>query len=212
MLPYYYCDLSWVVNGINNRKRKQKDIIMKLKDNLPNHYKDKKDYLLKLKDSIDIPIACIKCRKYGHHVTECKKEEKAKKEKDKKRKTKKKQDGVDIKLEIKEIEDNSTDINEQNIVEIVNLTGFTTIDIIMTNPPLEKEISHDQEIDHNKHNILSLIDSVIFQKWYTEVTLVINKEFSLTKVALIDSGVNMNCIQEGLISLKYYEKSSKRLT
>ena len=70
---------------VNKRARKQKDIIMKLIDNLPNHLKDKKDYLLKLKDSIDIPIACIKCRKYGHHVTECEKEEKAKKEKDKKR-------------------------------------------------------------------------------------------------------------------------------
>ena len=44
---------------INKRKRKQKDIIMKLIDNLPNHLKDK-NYLLKLKDSIDIPIACIK--------------------------------------------------------------------------------------------------------------------------------------------------------
>ena len=66
----------------------------------------------------------------------------------------------------------------------------------MTNPPLKKEISHDKEIDHSKHNILSLIDRVIFQKWHTKVTLVINKEFSLTKVALIDSGVDMNCIQE----------------
>ena len=28
---------------INKRKRKQKDIIMKLIDNLPNHLKDKKD-------------------------------------------------------------------------------------------------------------------------------------------------------------------------
>ena len=65
---------------INKRKRKQKDIIMKLIDNLPNHLKDKKDYLLKLKDSIDIPIACIRCRKYGHHVIDCRKEEKAKKE------------------------------------------------------------------------------------------------------------------------------------
>ena len=36
---------------VNNRKRKQKDIIMKLIDNLPNHLKDKKDYLLKLKNS-----------------------------------------------------------------------------------------------------------------------------------------------------------------
>ena len=82
---------------VNKRKRKQKDIIMKLIDNLPNHLKDKKDYLLKLKDSIDIPIACIKCRKYGHHVTKCGKGEKAKKGKDKKEKTKKKQDGVDTK-------------------------------------------------------------------------------------------------------------------
>ena len=49
---------------VNKRARKQKDIIMKLIDNLPNHLKDKKDYLLKLKDSIDIPIACIKCGKY----------------------------------------------------------------------------------------------------------------------------------------------------
>jgi len=81
-----------------------------------------------------------------------------------------------VKEEIKE--DNSTNINEQNITEIVNLIGFPTTDIIMTDPPLEKEISHDQQIDHNKHNILSLIDRVIFQKWHIEFTLVINKEFS----------------------------------
>ena len=79
---------------INKRKRKQKDIIMKLIENLPNHHKDKKEYLLILKDSIEIPIVCIRCRKYGHHVTKCRKKEKAK---DKKEKTKMKQDGIDIK-------------------------------------------------------------------------------------------------------------------
>ena len=52
---------------------KQKDIIMKLIENLPNHLKVKKEYLLNLKDSIDISIACIKCRKYGHYATECEK-------------------------------------------------------------------------------------------------------------------------------------------
>ena len=45
-----------------------------------------------MKDSIDITIACIKCRKYGHHVMECGKGEKVKKEK-----TKMKQDGTNIK-------------------------------------------------------------------------------------------------------------------
>ena len=42
--------------------------------------------------------------------------------------------------------------------------------------------------------------------------MIINKEFSLTEIALLDSGADMNYIQEGLILLKYYEKSSERLT
>ena len=34
----------------------------------------------------------------------------------------------------------------------------------------------------------------------------------MTEIALIDSGADMNCIQEGLIPLKYYKKSFERLT
>ena len=188
---------------VNKRKRKQKDIIMKLINNLHNHLKDEKDYLLKLKDSIDIPIACIKCRKYGHYVTKCGKEEKVKKEKekDKKEKTKKKQDEVDIKpvtqqdlmIKVKMVkqeikDDNSTDINEQNIAEIINLKELSKP---MIDPSsLEKDV-----LDNNRQNFLSLIDRVIFQKWHTEITLVINKEFFLTEVALIDSSTDMNCMK-----------------
>ena len=120
---------------INKRKGKQKEIIMKLIDSLPNHLKDKKDYLLNLESSIDTPVVCIKCKNHGHHVKECGKKEKVKKEK-----TERKQERIDIKpviiedlmtkvkmikQEIKEIkEDNSTDKNEQNITEIVNLKDF----------------------------------------------------------------------------------------
>ena len=53
---------------------------------------------------------------------------------------------------------------------------------------------------------------MIFQKWYTEVTLVVHKKFSLTVVALVDSGADMNCIQKGLIPSKYYESTTDRLT
>ena len=180
-------------------------------ENLLDRHKDKKEYLLSLKDSIDIPIVCIRCKKYGHHVTECQK-----KEKDKKEETKK----IDIKLvslqdliteakmvkqEIKE--DSSTDINEQNIAEIINLKEHSKP---MINPPSLEE--HILDNDNNQQNILSLINRVIFQKWHTKITLVINKEFSLTEIALIDSGADMNCIQEGLIPLKYYEKLFERLT
>ena len=64
---------------------------------------------------------------------------------------------------------------------------------------------------HNRQNFLSLIDRVIFQKWHIEITLVINKEFPVTEIALTDSGADMNYIQKRLILLKYYEKSSERL-
>ena len=75
----------------------------------------------------------------------------------------------------------------------------------MIDPPsLEKDVSDN---DNNRQNFLSLIDRVIFQKWHAKITIVINKEFSLKEIALIDLGADMNCIQ-GLIPLRYYEKSS----
>ena len=92
-----------------------------------------------------------------------------------------------VKQEIKE--DNSTDINEQNIAEIINLKEFSKP--MIDPPPLEKDVSNN-----NRQNFLSLIDRVIFQKWHTEITLVINKKFSLTEIALINSGADMNYMLE----------------
>ena len=81
-----------------------------------------------------------------------------------------------VKQEIKE--DNSTDINKQNIVEIINLKEFSKP---MTEPPsLEKDNLNN---DSNRQNILSLINEVIFQKKDMET---INKEF-LTEVVETDS-------------------------
>ena len=84
-----------------------------------------------------------------------------------------------VKQKIKEIkEDDSTDINKQNIVEIINLKEFSKP---MTEPPsLEKDNLNN---DSNRQNILGLTNEVIFQKRDTET---INKEF-LTEVVEIDS-------------------------
>ena len=84
-----------------------------------------------------------------------------------------------VKQEIKEIkEDDSTDINKQNIVEIINLKEFSKP---MTEPPsLEKDNLNNES---NRKNILSLTNEVIFQKRDMET---INKEF-LTEVVETDS-------------------------
>ena len=65
-----------------------------------------------------------------------------------------------VKQEIKEIkEDNSTDINKQNIAEIINLKELSKPMIDPLSP--EKDILDN---DNNRQNFLSLIDRVIFQK------------------------------------------------
>jgi hypothetical protein len=68
----------------------------------------------------------------------------------------------------------------------------------------DSEIKIEEIQDNNKakqnskdNNLfINLIDKIIFQKWCVEVTLIINDEFQITTVALIDSGADMNCIQE----------------
>ena len=67
------------------------------------------------------------------------------------------------------------DIDEQNIAERINLKEFSKP--IIDPPSLEKDVSDNE---NNRQNFLSLIDKVIFQKWHTKISLVINKEFSFT--------------------------------
>ena len=85
----------------------------------------------------------------------------------------------------------------------------------MTDSPFLDRHNYTGESSHkenDKDEFLNIIDRMIFQKWYTEITLVVHKEFSLTVIALVDSGADMNYIQEGLIPSKYYESTTDRLT
>jgi hypothetical protein len=58
---------------------------------------------------------------------------------------------------------------------------------------------------------VKLTKSFIPPKWYAKVTVVVAKDYSFDTIALINSGSYMNCIQEGLVSSKYFEKSTERL-
>ena len=49
------------------------------------------------------------------------------------------------------------------------------------------------------------------QRWYTKITLKIKPDFQSTFIALIDSGADLYCIQEGLIPTVYFVKTSQRL-
>ena len=58
---------------------------------------------------------------------------------------------------------------------------------------------------------LNLVNKVLPPKWFTKVKIVVSHDYHFTVIAMIDSGADMNCIQEGLIPSKYFEKSTERL-
>ena len=61
-------------------------------------------------------------------------------------------------------------------------------------------------------SFLQTISRINFQKWHSKVRIVISKDFQFEVVALIDSGADLNCIQEGIIPSKYFWKTKERLT
>ena len=59
---------------------------------------------------------------------------------------------------------------------------------------------------------LETINRINFQKWHSKVRIVISKDFEFEVIALIDSGTDLNYIQEGIIPSKYFKKTRERLT
>jgi hypothetical protein len=107
-----------------------------------------------------------------------------------------------IKQEIKELRLNFNISNDQLVQEIISLKSETQqTDKVLQN---DSEIKIEEIQDNNKVKqnfedndlFINLIDRIIFQKWTVGITLIINNEFHITTVALIDSGADMNCIQE----------------
>jgi hypothetical protein len=87
-------------------------------------------------------------------------------------------------------------------------------------PIIEKEIEPQENCKqivqlitqpNSKETFLNTIDKILFQKWYTEIKIVIDKEYVFKTIALLDTGADSNCIQEGLIPTKYYEKTTEKL-
>ena len=56
---------------------------------------------------------------------------------------------------------------------------------------------------------LALVNKIFPPKWFTKVKIVVSPDYHFVVIAMIDSGADMNCIQEGLIPSKYFKKSTE---
>ena len=54
---------------------------------------------------------------------------------------------------------------------------------------------------------MGLINKIKIQKIYINIRVIINDDFVLDTMALFDTGVDSNCILEGLIPSKFFEKT-----
>ena len=97
-------------------------------------------------------------------------------------------------------------------LQIEELKFFNqNIDIRLTNLEHQKEVL-TSETNEDLETFVHSTTIVQKQRWYTKITLKINPDYQATLIALIDSGADLNCIQEELIPTVYFVKTSQRLS
>ena len=97
-------------------------------------------------------------------------------------------------------------------VQIEEIKTYTqNIDFRLIN--LEKQKDNlSNETNEEFETFVHSMNIVQKQRWYTKITLKINPDYKESFIALIDSGADLNCIQEGLIPTVYFVKTTQRLS
>ena len=73
----------------------------------------------------------------------------------------------------------------------------------------------NQHISQNKtdeYEFLSTISKNFNKKWYVKVKIKISSDFQTNVHALFDTGADLNCIREGIIPAKFFEKTKEKLS
>jgi hypothetical protein len=112
----------------------------------------------------------------------------------------------------KDIVDLKKDLHNLKIDKDLNQEIFKLKDCFQNQDSDNKSEEESNNIlNSNDDKIISLINKVILPKWYAKVHIVVAQDYAFDVIALIDSGADLNCIQEGLIPSKYFEKSTEKL-
>lgn len=117
-----------------------------------------------------------------------------------------------IKSEIKKLKEENQELKNKNH-EIKQDINILKIENKITQHSQIGETSgtqKSQEEEQIEQNVLNIVNLIQLKKWHTRVKIV-SKDYEFTKVVLIDSGANLNCIQDGIIPTRYYSKTTETL-
>ncbi|XLU27911.1 hypothetical protein S245_063977, partial [Arachis hypogaea] len=126
-----------------------------------------------------------------------------------------------LKEEIKKLKKEVLELKQQNInmdYRLLKIEGENIIKIqeqtLQNNDKKPEEISNitipENYINLGTENYINVLTLLVRQKWFTTITLIVGEE-KFDFIAMVDSGADVNCIQEGLIPTKYYEKTTERV-
>jgi predicted aspartyl protease len=114
-----------------------------------------------------------------------------------------------IKSEIRILNEENQDLRQDvNILKIEHKLKSAANS--QSNNEAEPESKPEDTPPQFEENCLNLINRIHIRKWYSKVRIKI-QDFELSVVVLIDTGADLNCIQEGLVPTKYYSKSKETL-
>jgi len=110
-----------------------------------------------------------------------------------------------IKSEIKILKEENQELKQDvNLLKIEHKLKSATSS--QNDNEAEPEPKPEDTTSQFEENCLSIINRIHIKKLYSKVKIKIH-DFELSIVVLIDIGADLNCIQEGLVPMKYYSKS-----
>ena len=128
-----------------------------------------------------------------------------------------------LKKEIKDIKlvQNSESLSLQKLKDYVYLqspkacssSSFTSEKSLQADfeKQLKRELTTNETHPEVDDDFLNVIQQVTSQKYFVKISLLVNNELQIDTIALFDTGADLNCIQEGLIPSKYFEKTKECL-
>ncbi|KAH1254618.1 hypothetical protein GmHk_04G011030 [Glycine max] len=115
------------------------------------------------------------------------------------------------------IQDLQTEINnlKREVKELRQQQEIHQIILFQLEEDSDSESANNSE-ENQPENLeddmfMGLINKIKIQKFYINIKIIIN-DFILETMALFDTGTDSNCILEGLIPAKFFEKTSEKLS
>ncbi|XP_028104274.1 uncharacterized protein LOC114303333 [Camellia sinensis] len=110
----------------------------------------------------------------------------------------------DLKMEI--------NILKTEVKHLQTASAATIKDIKYLHNQLKSKKSETEAVKSEDQYLL-LVNQVTFQKWYIKISFMIQPDFWIKDaIALVDSGADMNYIQEGIVPTRYFQKTTQSLT